>query len=86
MDYPHTTLGMGDEDAHSFTVALELPKCGGGMDFGDDYIDYKVGELVLHDGLTNHRISSYKAYQPDEYRKTLQGHIISDGSALIMFW
>ena len=56
------------------------------MDFGDDYIDYKVGELVLHDGLTNHRISSYKAYQPDEYRITLQGHIIRDGSALIMFW
>ena len=86
LDYPHTTLGMGDEDAHAFTVAIELPKCGGGLDTKDEYIGYNVGELVLHDGLTNHRISSYKEYHPDEYRITLQGHIIRDGASLIMFW
>ena len=91
LDAPHTTLGMGDKDTHAFTVAIELPTGGGGMDMkiggeSNEYIEYQVGELVLHDGMTPHRIASYREYKPDEYRITLQGHIVRDGKDLIMFW
>ena len=87
----NTTLGMGDKDTHAFTVAIELPTGGGGMDMkiggeSNEYIEYQVGELVLHDGMTPHRIASYCEYKPDEFRITLQGHIVRDGTDLIMFW
>ena len=91
LDAPHTTLGIGDKDTYSFTVAIELPTGGGGMDMkiggeSNEYIEYQVGELVLHDGMTPHRIASYREYKPDEYRITLQGHIVRDGKDLITFW
>ena len=91
LDSPHTTLGINEKDVYAFTVAIELPTGGGGMDMkiggeSNEYIEYKVGELILHDGMTPHRIASYSEYKPDEFRITLQGHIVRDGSDLIMFW
>ncbi len=91
IDKPHETLGIGDKDAHAFTVAVEMPTGGGGMDMkiggeSNEYIEYKVGELVLHDGMTPHRIASYRQYIEGDYRITLQGHIVRDGKDLIMFW
>lgn len=91
LDIPHETLGIGDKDAYAFTVAVEMPTGGGGMDFkiggeSNEYIEYKVGELILHDGMTPHRIASYREYKPGEFRITLQGHIVRDGKDLVMFW
>lgn len=91
LDAPHTTLGIGEEDAYAFTVAIELPTGGGGIDIkiggeSNEYIEYKVGELFIHNGMTPHRIASYREYKPDEFRITLQGHIVRDGTDLIMFW
>ena len=72
-DYPHHTLGLGDRDAAAFTVAIELPKSGGGMDYMDEYhqpqhLQYNEKDLVLHDGLTVHRIAGLKEYVANEYR------------------
>ena len=91
IDKPHETLGIGDKDAHAFTVAVEMPTGGGGMDMkiggeSNEYIEYKVGELGLHDGMTPQRIASYRQYIEGDYRITLQGHIVRDGKDLIMFW
>jgi hypothetical protein len=89
-DYPHITLGLGDQNASAFTVPIMLPLNGGGMDIRDSferYYEYNIGEMVLHDGKTLHRIANYERYKNGEYRITLQGHIIRDDqNNLIMFW
>ena len=91
MDYPHTTLNLGDKDPSAFTLPIELPVSGGGMDFLDDkgimsHIPYKERELVLHSGLDVHRIAGMKAYTPGEYRITLQGHLIRRDNTMEVFW
>ena len=91
LDSPHETLGVGEKDAYAFTIAIELPTGGGGMDVkiggdSDEYVEYKVGELLLHDGMTPHRISPYRKYIEGEHRITMQGHIVRDGRELITFW
>ena len=87
-DKPHITLDLGDSDqVRAFTLPVMLPTGGGGMDFEDGYFPYSVGEMVIHDGKKLHRIASYKKYKKDEYRITLQGHIVrNDRAKLIMFW
>ena len=90
-DYPHHTLGLGDIDPLSFTVAIHLPKSGGGMDYMDEFhqpqhLGYNEGDLILHEGLTIHRIAGLKAYVPNEYRITFQGHIIRRDNILEVFW
>jgi hypothetical protein len=52
----------------------------------DEYVEYKVGELLLHDGMTPHRISPYRKYIEGEHRITMQGHIVRNGRELITFW
>lgn len=91
LDTPHKTLGVGDKDAWAFTVAVEMPTGGGGMDMrlgGDEdlFVEYKVGELFLHNGMVPHRIASYRKYVEGDHRITMQGHIVRDGKDLIMFW
>lgn len=91
LDTPHETLGLGDKDAHAFTVAVEMPTGGGGMDFRfggdeDQYVEYNVGEMFIHSGAVPHRIASYRQYVEGDCRITLQGHIVRDGKDLIMFW
>jgi hypothetical protein len=90
-DYPHQTLELGEKDAHAFTVAIQLPKSGGGMDYIDEFyqpqhLSYNERDLVLHDGLMIHRIAGLKAYVPNEYRITFQGHIIRRNNTLEVFW
>tara|TARA_R110001599_G_scaffold277135_1_gene478466 strand:- start:6 stop:620 length:615 start_codon:yes stop_codon:yes gene_type:complete len=91
MDFPHTTLELGDEDPYAFTVAIQLPNSGGGMDWIDDkgikrHLSYKEKELVLHSGLDTHRIAGMKKYVPEEYRITLQGHLIRRNKTMEVFW
>ena len=90
-DYPHTTLGLGDVDPLAFTIAIKLPKSGGGMDYIDEFhqpqhLQYNEKDLILHDGQTIHRIAGIKEYVPDEYRITFQGHIIRRDNILEAFW
>ena len=91
LDSPHETLGVGDKDVHAFTIAVEMPTGGGGMDFRfggdeDQYVEYNVGEMFIHSGMVPHRIASYRQYVEGDCRITLQGHIVRDGKDLIMFW
>ena len=91
LDSPHETLGIGDKDVHAFTIAVEMPTGGGGMDFRfggdeDQYVEYNVGEMFIHSGAVPHRIASYRQYVEGDCRITLQGHIVRDGKDLITFW
>jgi len=94
-------------DPFSFTLVLELPKGGGGIDYWPDFTDeqidlyiaagtlpihkhleYAVGRLYVHTGLTPHRIANTCDMGKDEWRITLQGHGVvrnSDGKGLVYF-
>ena len=89
-DYPHITLGLGSKDPYTFTVAIKMPTGGGGMDYIENgmqkYLPYEEKELIGHDGTTMHRIASLKKYVPNEFRITLQGHLIRINGVLNMFW
>ena len=89
-DYPHLTLGLGDVDPYTFTLAIKLPTGGAGMDYIEDgqqkYLPYIEGEIIGHDGKVMHRIASLKKYVPYEPRITLQGHLIRINGTLNMFW
>tara|TARA_R110000868_G_scaffold205689_1_gene454248 strand:+ start:576 stop:1190 length:615 start_codon:yes stop_codon:yes gene_type:complete len=89
-DKPHESFGLEPTDPYSFTVAIKLPTGGAGMDFFEDgiqkYLPYQEGEIIGHNGLILHRIASLKDYVPNEYRITLQGHLIRINGALNMFW
>jgi len=89
-DYPHETLGLGNKDTSTFTVPILLPKSGGGIDCmindAPIYISYKENEMLWHDGTTLHRIASFKEYKPNEYRITLQGHLIRRNNKMEVFW
>lgn len=89
-DFPHKTLGLGDQDAHSFTVVIEIPESGAGLEYKDGeeykYLKYNVGDIILHKGDFLHNIAPLKEYKPNEYRITLQGHIIRHEDRLIMYW
>ena len=90
-DYPHVTLGLAASDPYSFTLAVKLPSGGAGLDYKDPdgherYLPYVEKGLVGHCGSIPHRISSMKTYVPDEFRITLQGHVISIDDQLTLFW
>mgnify|MGYP005989179165 CR=1 FL=1 len=90
-DYPHITLGLEPVDTFAFTLAIQLPKSGGGMDFIDPFhqqqhLAYNEGDLVIHTGEEIHRIAGMKEYVPNEYRITLQGHIVRRDGLLEAFF
>jgi len=90
-DYPHTTLGLDDIDSYAFTLAVKLPKSGGGMDYIDEFhqqqhLAYNEKDLVIHNGQIIHRIAGMKKYIPNEYRITLQGHIVRRDGLLEAFF
>ena len=90
VDLPHQTLSLGESDTQAYTIAIKLPTGGGGMDMQingkEKYVPYEEGKMYLHDGTDVHRISCYKEYQPDEFRITLQGHLVRHNGELITFW
>jgi hypothetical protein len=89
-DYPHRTLGLGNIDPYAFTVAIKLPSGGAGMDYIEEgqqkHLPYAEKEIIGHDGSMLHRIAGLKEYIPDEYRITMQGHLIRIDGVLTMFW
>lgn len=90
MDYPHKTLGLGDEDYYSFTYVVKIPSSGAGLEYmdGDEqkYLEYNPFDLIFHCGDFLHNIAPLKKYKKNEYRITLQGHIIRHQDRLIMYW
>ena len=89
-DIPHTTLGLDPIDPYSFTVAIKLPTGGAGIDYVEEglqkYMPYVEKGILGQDGTILHRISSLKKYIPNEYRITMQGHLIRINGVLTMFW
>lgn len=90
-DYPHLILGLDPIDTFAFTMAIKLPKSGGGMDFIDPFhqqrhLAYNKGDLVIHTGEEIHRIAGMKKYVKGEYRITLQGHVVRKDGILEAFF
>lgn len=90
-DYPHETLGLGDEDTSTFTIPIKIPESGASIDWIDEFdiiyrLPYKEKELIWHTGKIVHRISSFNEYKPDEYRITLQGHLVRRNGQMEVFW
>ena len=95
IDTPQNELGLPDNDPISFTVAVELPLHGGGMYMREsnycpieevEYIAYKVGEMILHDGKVIHRIAPVIEMQENDMRITLQGHGVKVHDKYVIFW
>jgi hypothetical protein len=90
MDYPHKTLNLGDKDAYSFTYVVKIPSSGAGLEYKDGeeikYLKYSPFDFILHKGDFLHNIAPLKEYKENEYRITLQGHIIRHNDRLIMYW
>jgi len=90
-DYPHSTLGLTATDPYAFTLAVKLPSGGAGLDYKDSdgqekHLPYVEKGMVGHDGSVSHRISCMKSYVPNEFRITLQGHVVRIDGQLTLFW
>ena len=89
-DSPHTILEIDDIDTSTFTVPIMLPKSGGGIDYlineKEHYLPYREKQLLWHNGKTVHRIAKFKECEPDEYRITLQGHLVRRNGQMEVFW
>lgn len=84
----------------SFTIPIDLPKDKSGLYmFNANYdisrekamktkkalIEYKIGKIVLHSG-NNWHIMKSSIINKDEYRITLQGHLIDCGDRWLVYW
>jgi hypothetical protein len=74
----------------SYTLPLELPKLGGGLNLWPDsgitehthpdgqgeplYFPYSIGTLYLHSGSIPHQIANTVSITHEDYRITVQGH------------
>jgi hypothetical protein len=89
-DKPHELFNLKSIDPYAFTVAIKLPSGGAGMDYIEEgrqkHLPYVEKEIIGHDGSMLHRIAGLKEYIPNEYRITMQGHLIRINGVLTMFW
>ena len=53
---------------------------------GSRRLSYSVGQTVLHDGLILHAIGESLTSRPHGQRITLQGHLMREGDAWVMYW
>jgi len=42
--------------------------------------------MIWHDGKTLHRIAGFKEHVPNEFRITMQGHLIRRNNRMEVFW
>ncbi|GAA0572820.1 hypothetical protein GCM10010172_66750 [Paractinoplanes ferrugineus] len=83
-----------DTPTRTFTLPVELPPAGGGIEFsrggsGRPYIereDYRLGELFVHTGRTLHRRACYPGGNAGR-RITLQGHALAiEENRWLLYW
>lgn len=97
LDLQHNHFECFDYDTPSFTftLPLELPAAGGGIELclADPTIkrgrlvehNYVLGELFVHSGRALHR-RLHRSATPDCRRVTLQGHGVRDREKWILYW
>lgn len=89
-DYPNETLGLGNQDISTITIPIMIPESGAGIDYIIDtlphHIAYTEKEMIWHKGDIVHRISSFKEYKPNEYRITMQGHLVRRNNKMELYW
>jgi hypothetical protein len=109
---PHDWGAFGHADFRhpmSFTLAIALPQCGGGlntwdMDYAEystltpsqlaqrlaqcqqGYVDYAIGELVLHSGHLVHQAAPARDVRGEDERITLQGHALNCDGQWLLYW
>lgn len=82
---------MPYSEPFTFTMPVQLPKEGGGMNWvidGDiEYVPYEIGTLYVHDGKVPHQIANHVDIQKGDYRITLQGHgvLLGDKNMTLFF-
>jgi len=91
VDLPHKILNIETKTSGAYTVAIKIPSLGAGIDWIDhegckNYLPYTEGNIILHSGSDLHRIASIKKHVLEEYRITLQGHIINRNNKLEVYW
>lgn len=92
-DEPYLRIAWGQTftDPFTFTIPIELPSNGGGMEsiVHDEitYTPYEVGKIYLHDGMVPHRIADRQKLVTNDRRITLQGHgvMLEDGRINLYF-
>jgi hypothetical protein len=98
LDLQHSHLDQGyavDSPSFTFTLPLELPRAGGGIEIcraapGDKRgtvaaYEYRCGELFLHSGRALHR-RVHRTATPACRRITLQGHGVWDDEHWVIYW
>lgn len=79
------------EDTFSFTLPIELPASGGGLNYwsnkeGPFFWPYKVGTLVYFFGDMVHQIAPFKEFEQDQWRITMQGHGVRINKRWHIYW
>jgi len=69
------------KNAKSFTILLQKPDCGAGLNYWDNenikhYIEYQLGHMYTHDDGLYHQIANVGRIKKGEHRITMQGHLI----------
>jgi hypothetical protein len=81
--------GYSFTDFYSFTIPLELPSNGGGLDYRRGlpvyHYPYTVGHAYIWKSNIFHRIADVNMMD-DEYRMTYQGHFILQPDKLLYYW
>lgn len=98
LDLQHAYLPLGLEPetpSFTFTLPLQLPAAGGGIEICDRMVDpprgrmvvhpYRLGELFFHTGRALHRRAHYPA-GPRCARITVQGHGARIDGRWLLYW
>ena len=85
-----TKINYNFDNFYSFTVAIELPKSGGTVDFKTESglisHQYKIGHAYTWKSDIWHRIGDVILENENEYRITYQGHFIIQADKLLYYW
>ena len=70
----------------TFTLPVEIPKVGAGLNYNYEFVPYELGHLYTHDGLTTHQIAQCGDLE-DDMRITIQGHGLRlKSGGILVYW
>jgi hypothetical protein len=79
------------KDGKSFTILINEPDCGAGLNVWDEafnksFYAYELGFMNVHLGGLKHQIANTGDIKKNEYRITLQGHVITFGEETYIYF